>query len=401
MKLPSRAEPSPRLRPATPRSLQPPSPPETKTCLTPAKQARNPAAPCQPGVGRVQLGGGPGRAGVLFPVRVSCGFDLRAARRRRAGALRSGVRGRGLRPHTEPAAAAHWRGDTSARDHLRAAATVGHTMTDRDVPVHAAVCGQAAPRAGREHVIRESSMGVTAKETTRALRQIVYPLLKAEGFDDWTSRSAWRRKGGRIEHVEFRSFNTYYAERFDCTPASLTVWLGIQIRELSIDPYAKLGPKGVRLLECAMPIRAHLSPSLGLRQRNSVNIWNIDSSSDAEACASDIAMQMRAYGIAWLNRPFEPAALQGWLLQDGAEIDIEVMPNGAHLWIEAGNVDSPRRNRMLAELAKAQGDYALALERFERARWARNMKTGERYLYLSLEADSELQKLAQECARLV
>ena len=247
-------------------------------------------------------------------------------------------------------------------------------------------------------------MGTTAKETTRALRKIVYPLLKAEGFDDWTSRSAWRRKAGRIEVVQFRSFNTYYAESFNCTPASVDVWIGIQIPELSSAPYAKFGPKGVRPIEAAMPIRAHLAPSLGLQQCNPLKIWNIDSSEDAEACASDIAEQMRAYGLAWANRPFEPAALQELLFKNQSSDDmndIDAMPNGACLWIDAGNVGSPSRNRMIAELARAQGNYALASERFERARWARNMKTGERFLFLSPEKDAELQELAQECARLV
>ena len=243
------------------------------------------------------------------------------------------------------------------------------------------------------------ALGITAKDTTSALSRIVYPMLKAEGFDDWTTRSAWRRKDGRMEVVEFRSFNTYYAESFNCTHASISVWIGIQIPELSSCPYVKAGPKGVRPAESAMPIRANLAPSLGLQQRNPLGIWNINSSEDAEACASDIAEQMRDYGLAWANWPFEPAALQELLLKDMNDID--TMPNGALLWVDAGNVDSPNRNRKIAELARAQGNHTLASERFERARWATNFKTGERFLFLSPQEDAELQNLAQECAKFV
>ena len=242
-------------------------------------------------------------------------------------------------------------------------------------------------------------MSVTAKETTSALRRVVYPLLKAEGFDDWTSRSAWRRDGGRIEHVEFRSFNAHFAERFHCTTAAVGVWIGIQIPELSVQPGFKSGPQGLRPLEAGMPIRAVLAPSLALRQRNPLKIWNVETRADAELCASDIAAQLQVYGLAWINRPFETTSLQHLLL-DGVATDIETRANGAHLWVEAGNVDSPSRNRMIAELAKARGDYSLASDRFERARWARNMKTGERYLYLPADADAELQRLARECASL-
>lgn len=224
-------------------------------------------------------------------------------------------------------------------------------------------------------------------------------MLRAEGFNDWTSRSAWRRNGGRIEHVEFRSFSTHYAESFGCTPASVSVWLGIQLPEFSVQFNPKAGPKGIRPIESGMPIRGDLAPNLDLRQRNPLKIWRIETLEDAEACASDIANQFRSYGLSWINRTFDIASLQSLLLND-ATTELQAMPNGAHLWIDAGALDSPNRNRKIAELARAQGNYALASDRFERARWARNVKTGERFLNLSADADAELQKLAQECARL-
>ena len=57
-----------------------------------------------------------------------------------------------------------------------------------------------------------------------------------------------------------------------------------------------------------------------------------------------------------------------------------------------------RRNRLIAELAGAQGNFPLASDRFDRSRWALNMKTGERYLFRPDEEDAELRRLTQECA---
>jgi hypothetical protein len=242
-------------------------------------------------------------------------------------------------------------------------------------------------------------MVISAKETTKALRRFVYPLLKAEGFDDWTSRCTWRRKDGRIDHVEFRSFSSYFAERFDCTSASVNVWLGIQVPELVLDRYGAQGPKGPRPREWQMPIRAALAPSLGLQQRNPLGIWNITSVGDAEACALDIAEQLRSYGLAWMNKLLEASELLGLLLQDESMIKLDTMPNGAKLWVDAGGPDSPNRNRKIAELARSQGNYALAADRFERARWAR-AGTADQHLFLPPEIDGELLALSQECARL-
>ncbi|MCB2098304.1 MAG: hypothetical protein KDE05_11775 [Parvularculaceae bacterium] len=243
-------------------------------------------------------------------------------------------------------------------------------------------------------------MKVTASHTTRALRAIAYPLLKNAGFDDWTTRKTWRRRAGRIDHVEFRSFNTYFAETCDCTTASVSVWVGVQIPELEIESALRVGacgPLGFRPDEAEMPIRGTIAPSDGLRQSNALNIWNVNSIEDAEAVANDIKHQFQTYALDWLESSFDVSELIIFL-KTSVNQEIRSRPNGSRFWVDAGNLDSPNRNKMIAKLAITQGNFALAAEHLERSRWAFNHKTGQRYLYLSPERDAELKMKAEECA---
>ena len=240
-------------------------------------------------------------------------------------------------------------------------------------------------------------MVVTAKETTSALRRVVYPVLKGSGFRDWTSRRAWRRQDGRIDHIEFRSFNSHDAEKYDCTPASVSVWLGVHPEFFSFRSDVKLGAQGKRPAEWEMAIRGELAPSVGLAQANPLRIWIIRSENDARDAAEDIREQLRNYGLDWLGAPLKPEGLLKRLLDDD-ELNIERAANGAHLWIDAGAKESPNRNIRIAELAAELGDYGIAAQRFERARWATNFKTGAKALWASPKIDAELLSLSKRYA---
>jgi hypothetical protein len=86
-------------------------------------------------------------------------------------------------------------------------------------------------------------------------------------------------------------------------------------------------------------------------------------------------------------------------MQDTSVVSIERLANGAEYWVDAGGPNSPNRNQKIAELARSQGNFALAAERYERARWAR-AGTPDEHLFLPPEVDGELLALSQECARL-
>jgi hypothetical protein len=146
-----------------------------------------------------------------------------------------------------------------------------------------------------------------------------------------------------------------------------------------------------------MAIRGELAPSPGLAQANPLRIWAIRSESDARDAAVDIRDQLESYGLDWLEAPLQPAELLSHLLNND-ELDIEHNASGAHLWIDAGAKESPNRNIRIAELGAELGDYRMAADRFERARWATNFKTGARTLWAPPKIDAELLSLSRQYA---
>lgn len=128
-------------------------------------------------------------------------------------------------------------------------------------------------------------------------------------------------------------------------------------------------------------------------------IWNVASERDAEACAIEIAKQFREFALAWLSRPYPPEELLPLVLRPDPEVIVQQAPNGATLRLSAGKFESPAHNYMLARLYYAIDQFSLAAEHFEKARWAKNRKTGALFLFRSPDDDAELRRLAEECAR--
>ena len=244
-------------------------------------------------------------------------------------------------------------------------------------------------------------MDISAQTTTTALRTQVFPILKAAGFDDCTSRKAWRRRKGSVDCVEFRSFNAYNAEVLCCTTASVSVWFGSSPSFIvPLYPF-KDGPKGSRPHECEMPIRGQLAPLIRHSLVRPDLIWLIEDEKDTNRAATEIAAQFLSYDLAWLSKEWDAKHLIDLLIEAEGYAELERAASGASQYIEAGNGDSPHRNRMIAQLAVVCGNNKLAAIRYERARWTRNMKTGERYLFLSAEDDRKLLELSAHYENLV
>jgi hypothetical protein len=55
---------------------------------------------------------------------------------------------------------------------------------------------------------------LTSKDVDRALREVVWPALKPEGFNRRTGRTAWRDRRDQIDVVTFWSHNSYNAGVF-------------------------------------------------------------------------------------------------------------------------------------------------------------------------------------------
>jgi len=62
----------------------------------------------------------------------------------------------------------------------------------------------------------------------RALRQVVWPTLKEEGFVRRTPRTAWRDSPEQIDVINFWAHNVYNAGVLGVTTSSFQLQLGVQ-----------------------------------------------------------------------------------------------------------------------------------------------------------------------------
>ena len=65
-----------------------------------------------------------------------------------------------------------------------------------------------------------------SKAVSKEIRGRVWPLLKAEGFSRFTTRTAWRDSDDKIDVVNFQSYGAYNAAVLRVTPFSFSVNLG-------------------------------------------------------------------------------------------------------------------------------------------------------------------------------
>ena len=68
---------------------------------------------------------------------------------------------------------------------------------------------------------------ITSKDVNRALRQVVWPVLRDQGFVRRTGRTAWRDRPEQIDVINFWSHNAYNAGGLGITTASFQLQLGV------------------------------------------------------------------------------------------------------------------------------------------------------------------------------
>jgi hypothetical protein len=102
-------------------------------------------------------------------------------------------------------------------------------LTGRSLEAHAAgtsLRGMWRSRPGPAQSEEPSAASVDGKAVGRAINDSIRPLLKDSGFTIHTGRKAWRPTEYTVDHVTFRSFNSYTAGALGCTTYSFTVEAG-------------------------------------------------------------------------------------------------------------------------------------------------------------------------------
>jgi hypothetical protein len=184
---------------------------------------------------------------------------------------------------------------------------------------------------------------VDSKTVSRAITSIIRPSLKAEGFDKFTTRSAWRIKGPAINVVNFQSFSSYLADGLDCTTFSFALNLGCHYTFL---PHT--GDDPTRLPEeyqCAF--RSSLSKSISQPNFLRADIWFIESDgSNLQACIEDANAVIARVAMPWFARLGNLAEA----LRTTEDDDEEVQSPGT--W-GLGTKGSPSRRHVIRHLRAA------------------------------------------------
>jgi hypothetical protein len=185
---------------------------------------------------------------------------------------------------------------------------------------------------------------LTNKDVNRALREVVWPALKTEGFERRTGRTAWRDRPDQIDVVTFWSHNAYNAGVLKINTLSFQIGLGVHPR-CRTDEHTPLKDGLIRPQEAACDFRLTLVKPFRQDETDRPEIWFVRSDgSNLQAIVEAARDYALTAGFAWF------ASL------DGVERMLEVArhePLSLYTAGGMGNIGSPHRLSIIADLEAA------------------------------------------------
>lgn len=218
-----------------------------------------------------------------------------------------------------------------------------------------------------------------ARVVDAALREHLWPPLKARGFTRRAGRTGWRDADGAVHCLKVQSYNAYLAERMGATTYSFGINVGVFFPAIaSRSAMGAFVRDALRPKESQCHLRRfltkgieqpsltdHGSPSDGGRSKwampwaDRLDVWLVNpDGSNVDDVARDAAEQVLADGLSWLDHASEPREAIRILTEEREPS----ATRGIVLGIYGGALGSPRRLHSIGALAAAIGDQPL-LER--------------------------------------
>jgi len=197
-----------------------------------------------------------------------------------------------------------------------------------------------------------------SKTVSKEIRRRIWPLLKEHGFTRFSSRTAWRDSDGKIDVINFQSFNKYNADVMDVTPFSFAVNLGCFLTYVppKWPPKTKDGHIVPHEAECNF--RRCLRRALVQPGNKQDGVWSVDDhGKNLLWCIQDVAGQLPDV-LGWFKRLGDRDEVLRLLLEDDEDMDV--------LW-GVGRRPSPNRSYMTGYVALSMGMQDLAREKLEEA----------------------------------
>jgi hypothetical protein len=158
-----------------------------------------------------------------------------------------------------------------------------------------------------------------SKDVSAELRSEVRPLLRERGFQQFTSRYAWRVLGDHVDVVNFQSFSDQKARSLGCSSYSFAVNVGCYLRGIgssrTFPSVAVSNGKLPREYECHF--RGKVTRSLEQPELSRRDIWYVDPEGRYLAKAvHDVRMALERNGFEWFRLFEDPSQLLRILRED-------------------------------------------------------------------------------------
>jgi hypothetical protein len=191
---------------------------------------------------------------------------------------------------------------------------------------------------------------VDSKVVAREIKQEIWPLLRQEGFTEFSAKTAWRHTSDQIHVVNYQSFNSYLAQGVGCTTFSFALNLGIFFRAIPFQYPFKRGPDpSVKPQAYHCHFRHRLLKGIDQPILPRRDTWYVEpDGSNLLQCLDDSRTAILQEGLPWFSR-FE--SLESVL---SALMDQEELPE-----VYATRT-SPARKRMIGYVARRLGRTEIA-----------------------------------------
>jgi uncharacterized protein DUF4304 len=146
---------------------------------------------------------------------------------------------------------------------------------------------------------------VDSQIVNELIRRICWPLLRKQGFTDFSGRTARRMTADRIEVINFQSFNSYLANAIGCTSFSFSVNLGVFLTRIPHRPAdeAEKTTVSFRPAEFDCHLRRRLLKTLSIDSYERGDTWSISADgANAERLVLDATDKIKAEALPWFER---------------------------------------------------------------------------------------------------
>lgn len=211
----------------------------------------------------------------------------------------------------------------------------------------------------------------------KEIKSTIRPLLQDIGFTKFTSRTAWRYSPGKIDVINFQSFNSYLANSVGCTTYSFCVRLGCSFDVIPRRHRTKRKEGQLRPEEYECHFRLALQKSIKQSKLKRRDIWYVDpTGTDLEGVVADAKKVILETGLSWFTRFDDPNEVLRTLLEDS---------EGNERTHGFGANPSPMRHFMTGFTALAIGQTSLAKEHLGKALASGCFKDFEPDMHSALE----------------